>query len=351
MNRHTAIFDALRREILAGKFDGADRLPSESQLARRFGVSRPTVSRVMLDLKRDGLIVTRAGAVARLSRFAQNATGAFAVINPGRGYGGVLSEICEHLVRLGEQVGWEMARAELMEVRPEKRAREIVRWIHQFADERVSGLFLQSFEYLLDDTRARRDVLGELTRCGLPTVLLDYDIVPAPERSNYDLVGIDNMAAGLAVGRSLLSRGFQRLAFLMKHGSPPTVVARMRGVACAVIEAGGRWMPSANVLAADPDNRADVAAFLRTYRPQAVVCGNDVLAARLHATLEHLSKAGDVHLAGFDNLALAEQLGLTSVAQPCADIATIALSTMQSRLAAPRLPVRTILLNGTLVAR
>ena len=61
---HQEIFEQMRRDILAGKFDGESKLPSELALARRFGVSRPTMSRVMLDLKREGLIRTRKGAPA-----------------------------------------------------------------------------------------------------------------------------------------------------------------------------------------------------------------------------------------------------------------------------------------------
>ena len=52
MKGHVEVFGVLRREILAGKYDVERRLPSESKLALRFGVSRPTISRVTLDLKR-----------------------------------------------------------------------------------------------------------------------------------------------------------------------------------------------------------------------------------------------------------------------------------------------------------
>ena len=56
MKGHKEIFEALRREILAGKYESDRRLPSEVALSQRFGVSRPTISRVTLDLKREGLV-------------------------------------------------------------------------------------------------------------------------------------------------------------------------------------------------------------------------------------------------------------------------------------------------------
>ena len=88
---HVEIFEQLRREILAGKFDDAPRFPSETALARRFGVSRPTMSRVMLDMKREGLVVTRKGAPAMLTRFARNATGALGIVVPGVCYAEIFS--------------------------------------------------------------------------------------------------------------------------------------------------------------------------------------------------------------------------------------------------------------------
>ena len=86
MKGHKEVFDTLRREILAGKYDADKRLPSEMTLARRFGVSRPTVSRVTLDLKREGLVATRKGAPTTITRYALNATGVLGLVVPGEGY-------------------------------------------------------------------------------------------------------------------------------------------------------------------------------------------------------------------------------------------------------------------------
>ena len=68
---------------------------------------------------------------------------------------------------------------------------------------------------------------------GIAVLLLDYDIAPPPKRSRYDVVGIDNMAAGLAVGRHLLGIGVKRICFLHRPNAAPTVTNRMRGVASA----------------------------------------------------------------------------------------------------------------------
>ena len=55
------IVDDLRGEILAGGLAPGGRLPSEHELALRYGTSRPTVRRAIARLKAEGLVVTEQG--------------------------------------------------------------------------------------------------------------------------------------------------------------------------------------------------------------------------------------------------------------------------------------------------
>jgi LacI family transcriptional regulator len=60
--KHRQVSHALRVAIVAGRYAPGARLPSEPQLVRQFGVSRPTVARALLDLHNEGLIERRAGS-------------------------------------------------------------------------------------------------------------------------------------------------------------------------------------------------------------------------------------------------------------------------------------------------
>src|SRR5689334_25071504 len=62
MPKHQAITSQLATEILAGKYAAAGRLPSEIQLVKRFGVSRPTIGQALRGLQEQGLIERRAGS-------------------------------------------------------------------------------------------------------------------------------------------------------------------------------------------------------------------------------------------------------------------------------------------------
>ena len=90
---------------------------------------------------------------------------------------------------------------------------------------------------------------------------------------------------------------------------------------------------------------------MRKCRPDAIVCGNDTTAVRLHATLSALKLTGFVRLAGFDNQPEAAALGITSVVQPSEEIASIALHALLARLRSPSLSVHTLLVPDGGVVR
>ena len=83
--------DALRAEILGGGLVPGDRLPSESALITRFGVSRITVRQALAELQSDGLVQTVNGKGSYVTR-------------PGRGEGrGPLVGVLEAMRRRGHR--------------------------------------------------------------------------------------------------------------------------------------------------------------------------------------------------------------------------------------------------------
>ena len=61
------------------------------------------------------------------------------------------------------------------------------------------GVFFAPLETTKDKDRVNRSVIAAMKATGIPIVLLDRDIVPFPQRSSFDLVGIDNRQAGFLI--------------------------------------------------------------------------------------------------------------------------------------------------------
>ena len=156
----------------------------------------------------------------------------------------------------------------------------------------------------------------------------------------------------VAVAAHLLKVGAKRICCFLRPLSAESVRARFAGVDAEVSRTSGRH---ASLAVGKPTDAKTVAAVLEKFRPDAFVCSNDIAASWLAATLKKLGvkMPADVMLAGFDDVCEASSMkpALTSVRQPCRDIATMAFKTLLERMSAPSLPPRQILLDTTLVVR
>jgi DNA-binding LacI/PurR family transcriptional regulator len=104
-----------------------------------------------------------------------------------------------------------------------------------------------------------------------------------------------------------------------------------------------------------PQDEGLVRKLLEVLKPQAIVCANDLTAARLMQTLIALGVRipEEIRIVGMDDVKYASLLPvpLTTVHQDCAGIGIVAMATMLERLEHPELPVRDITVPTSLVVR
>ena len=355
--KHQQIFDALKEEILAGKYDARRRLPSETQLVRRFGISRPTVSRALRDLKAAGFLDRRPGSGTYLNPTTRPGTGYFGMIVPSYGTAEIFAPICAEIALRSQQAGYTLLWGDSSATDLETRAHQAFELCQQYIRQKVAGVFLEPLELIAGHEAINHQILNTLTENRIPTVLIDRDIVCFPERSSYDLVGIDNLSAGYRIANHLLTQGATRITFVSRPGSAPTVQQRCAGVHDALLNAGIHWSPQ-QIARGDPDNLAFVRTLLgksAKNRPDAFICANDDTAARLMVTLNALGLRvpRDIRLASFDDVQYAKLLSppLTTMHQPCKEIGAVAVQTLLQRIREPNTPPREILLDAPLVVR
>jgi LacI family transcriptional regulator len=105
----------------------------------------------------------------------------------------------------------------------------------------------------------------------------------------------------------------------------------------------------------DPADLKFVRSLTAGKQAEAFICANDHTAAVLMRSLESLCirVPRDVRVVGFDDVKYATLLSvpLTTIHQPCGDIATIAFRAMIERIAEPGLPTRSLVIPPTLVVR
>ena len=353
--KYMAVADTLKREILNGKYESWMRFPSEESLVRRFGVSRPTVERALRELKREGLLESRTGSGSFLTFAALNAAGAIGVIAPDYHKIDFFTNLCDGIASAARAAGYDTFLGDVSAPDAEMRGEWALAIAKSYAERRTVGVLLEPVDLIPGSHKATKKVLDVLTAKNIPVVLIDRDYLPPPARSEYDLVGIDNVQAGYRLAKHLIDAGARNIRFLTQPDYASTIRGRIQGVAQAVIDAGRVWTNDF-IVETDP---GDVAAFRRIMRgkdrPDAFVCRNDPLAARLLQTLTvlKLDVPSKVRVAGFDDAKIAKLLNppLTTIRQPVKCLAETAVASLLQRIRNPDLAPRAILLDAQMVVR
>ena len=351
--KHRQVFESLLFAIRSGVYNPGDRLPTEAELGKTFLASRITVAKAVNELQRLGLVSRRAGAGTYVQPRKQTSGRVFGLLIPDLGRTEIFEPICHGMMRsplaTAHSLLWGPAMGE-----SKQQEEEAEHLCHQYMAQKVSGVFFAPLEFTPQKDVYNKRIVGALDRAGIPVVLLDRCIAAYPDRSRYDLVGIDNRRAGFQITCHLLRLGAKRIAFAAKPLSAPTVEARIAGYREALYSAGLR--PDNNLVRfGDPEDRAFVDSLLNDCAPDAIVCANDLTAARLmHSLLEAgIRIPEEVRMVGLDDVKYASMLPvpLTTHHQNCADIGAVAMSTMLERIEHPNLPTRDILLQTSLVVR
>ena len=350
-----SIGEVLRAEIVSGKYDRTRKLPSDRMLMRRFSVARATVQTAMKELMDKKLVERRPGYGTFLADLAgTKAAQKFAMIVPDIYYP-FYERICRGISDAAKKRGWSILSVSLGFGNMRERALRAVDFAGVCIRERVSGVFFQPLQFITDSEKVNRDILTFFKNANIPVVLLDSDFVAPPNRSEYDLIGVDNTGIGYTLAKHVIAAGAKRIMYFSNPLPAPTSLKRGTGVGLAVTEAGLPWNRN-NVYFADPtDTRAAARVFAGRNRPDAIIAVNDHVALQLLKTLTAIGKRvpDDVLLAGVngDPDAAEADPPLTTAVQPCYEIGTTAVSLMFERLANPDSQPREVFLSARLEER
>ncbi len=352
--KHQLISESLREQIAAGKFAASRRLPSETALARRFGVSRPTAARALRDLQAEGLVERRVGAgtfVREPEPASATRSLTVGLYAPGLGDTEVLEPICNEIMRAGQEQSMRLIWPEEENAKPNPWHAEAA--CRRLIEQGVAGVFFAPHERLPERETLNRRVAEQFRAAGVAVVLLDRDVFEFPGRSDFDLVSIDHFQAAFTLAEHLIELGRHRFCFIAKPGYPGTTDLRMAGCREAIARKG---IPLKRDWArfGDPTDASFVRRIFKP-APDVIMCANDLTAALLIQTLARLDiqPPPNASIVGFDDVKYATLLSvpLTTIRQPCADLARIAVDVLRARIADPGLPPRQVLLKGELIVR
>ncbi len=352
-HKYRQILEKLQDDIASGRYKPGKRLPSETELVRRFGASRMTVFRAMHELQSLGLVTRRVGSGTFVSANTNSSSHVFGLLIPELGQTEIFEAICKGMMEAQEAMHHSLLWGNAVSP-DEDKERAAEQLCEHYIAQKVSGVFFAPVEFSANRFQANHRIVAAFDRARIPVVLLDRDLEAYPQRSKYDLVGIDNRRTGYLATEHLIKAGAKRIAFFARPNSAPTVDARIAGYREAILSQNGKSAHDP-VTIGDPSDAKLIKSVLRKGHPDAFVCANDLTAGNLMHTLISLGRRipEDIRIVGIDDVKYARLLPvpLTTLHQPCRDIGRMAIAVMLDRITNPDLPPRDVLLRCDLVVR
>ena len=350
MNRNMAksgklerVYHDIAQRIQRGDYANGERLPTELTLCAELDVSRPTLSRALARLRAQGLISSTQGSghyitfSDAITPHNQSPAMALGILSPrmeANESGFLFEQIFKSIAALSQSSNFDLVWNGVMTLGAGATRQAIISKIdgviERYQRSGVKGVFFIPIEFHPFAGEINQLILNKLERDGICVVLLDSDVVRWPARSRWDLIGIDNVAAGTIMTRHLLAQHPRRIDFLCERFSANTVHMRMLGYQLALQEVDiypqPEWQHEGEL------NQAEFVAQLLNSGARDVVCANDFTAMKL---LSLCSQHGvRMNVVGFDDNEYSALLGipLTTWKQPFNAIGHNAVIAMMHRL-------------------
>ena len=320
------IVDDISRQIALGRIRPGEKIRSQSQLAREYGVSLITVKKALYELVREGLLYSRVGMGTYVSE-----TSPLTERREFKSVGFVLtdirspffSRILNSVERALSGYGYS-----LMLSSSDNRQEKEEYLIQDYRDLGVRGLIIASMSHIHQATPAIR----HLNREGFPYVVVSYIT-----DEDIFFVGTDHELGGYLACKHLLQKGYRRIGYINGEVGNRCGEARFCGYRRALEEhtlpvqqeflynlpRGGEWH--------DFQSGYDIGCYFSesAERPEAVFAYNDLTALGFQkAVMEKgLRVPDDVAIVGFDNIDAANTapVPLTTVHQPTEQIGELAV--------------------------
>jgi DNA-binding LacI/PurR family transcriptional regulator len=226
-------------------------------------------------------------------------------------------------------------------IQPQERVERV--YDDLISTNRVDGFIISDVRH--NDVRVQR-----LSEVGAPFVAFGGMYLPD---NDFAYVDVDGKKGIRLVVEHLLSLGHERIGMINWHPNILIGDVRERGYLSAMEQAGIDVQPdwvayTPNILQSASQATAQIMSA--KHPPTAIVCANDVMAFGARAYLDEIGY-DNVALTGYDNDPMAQFLGITSVNQPIADVATTLVEILLGEINGEPSAQRQVIFDPELVIR
>ncbi|MCX2186870.1 GntR family transcriptional regulator [Limosilactobacillus pontis] len=309
--------ETLRKEIMDGKYQINQKLPTESELMQRFNVSRYTIRRAIGDLENEHYVYRIQGG----GMFVQDWQRDWTANDTNKIIGVISTHMADYIFpsiisgidSVITDKGYSIIVGNTLNS-PQRGRQTLLNML----DLKIAGLIIEPSQSALPNPNL--DLYRQITEYKIPTILFHSTY---PELTFPTLLTNDKKGEQALV-EYLFQLGHQRILGVFQVDDQQGV-DRMHGMIQAYQSAGTPLMNSNIIMYQSADSYDDIIdrvdnVLASPATPTAIACYNDQLATHL---IGHLQKTGrrvpdDVSVVGFDNYDMAQVLSptLTTVDHP-----------------------------------
>lgn len=206
--------------------------------------------------------------------------------------------------------------------------------------------------YMFISVHLSENEWAELKKYKVPVILVDeyYD--------GFDSVSVDNAQGAYHAVKNLLQAGYKRVAMISALETSKPIRDRLRGYKKALSELGIEYNPQL-VVKGDDMNRdgftekAGYQAMMKVLKqnpvPDACICASDIQAVGALKAMQDRNIS--IPIIGYDDIELAEYIGLSTIRQPMRDMGYFATQNLLERINNPKKAVSQTIYTPELVKR
>lgn len=346
-NIYSEIYLELLEQLQNPIYKVGDEIPSASKLAEKFSVSRPTVHKALKKLQDEGVIESRVGSGTFLLKKpeVEDRIPLFGLIFPLLRMEGFFGNVAQAIAEYSKKFNFNL----IFGGQVPQGSIDLYSLEHMtdyYIEQHVDGVFIAPVE-LADDSKAKNELIfKKLAAAHIPVVIIDCAPAVFPENQDCDVVSIDNFRAGYMLADYMLQNGSKRIDFCTMPNFGQAVRLRWKGIQSALLDY--EIMPEKSWFHVLTEEEK-LGAKLKSSGAVNIIGSNDYVAARVMRALQRRSFSipRDFRVAGFDGSKLAEDIfpSLTTIVQPCDEIAVLAIQTMFDRIQLPEKPISHVMAN------
>lgn len=362
--KYLKIAEEIQKSIFEGNFKAGQQIPTQNDLADLFKTSRPTIEKAFDNLEKKGLIVRKKGSGTFVNGEleaieTQTKIGFLAPRPPletdfehnfiNMVFSRISNESKMHnFALLSDTASFDNTETLLAHTKDT---------CEKFIKENIKGIFYVPVDFTDKNEQINRIICEQLDNAGIKIILIDRDILQMPDRSKFDVIGINNRRASHRITRHLIEMGLKNIYFVSCALNSNVIRERIEGYKEAISIASLKENIVLDYNFKDTEKSEQMLKKLIKLkpRPDGLVCINDEAASVIMRDALHLGfkLPNDLHIVGFDDLPTSSLLycPLTTIKQPVQYIAVQAVNKMFDKIVNPDTPAIDVYVNEELIVR